>query len=295
MDPADDWGRIPSRLLDRGTFFSSPDPSEKGVQVDEEYDLENIWDSKEDTNIQEDSFVPGLVLEEIGPQVSLEENCNGNARQISRSLKEVRDNQFNLDQRFVLKVKFIDDVDCDQVKDEVRPSCAEKPTPPVLIVNSKKGRRYNKDFKKEVSEYFETHSVEETMQFFDISKPSVQRWTSVKDEGPVTSVQCGKEEGNSEEISRAESVPANVVDTLESGSADQSENVVPGLVLEEIGPRFGPVDPKVRREEFLELSQDLLSVHPDLNQFEGKKKKREVKQKNSSQKGGAPRKKRKGN
>ena len=165
------------------------------------------------------------------------------------------------------EAKFIDDVDCDQVKDEVRPSCAEKPTPPVLIVNSKKGRRYSKGFKK----------------------------PSVKDEGPVTSVQCGKEDGNSEEISRAESVSANVVDTLESGSADQSENVVPGLVLEEIGPRFGPLDPKVRREEFLELSQDLLSVHPDLNQFEGKKKKREVKQKNSSQKGGAPRKKRKGN
>ena len=44
LDPTDDWGRIPSHLLDRGTFFSSPDPSEEGLLVDEEFDQENIWD-----------------------------------------------------------------------------------------------------------------------------------------------------------------------------------------------------------------------------------------------------------
>ena len=51
LDPADDWGKISSHLLDRGSFFSSPDPSEEGQMVDEEYDLENIWDSPEDKNV----------------------------------------------------------------------------------------------------------------------------------------------------------------------------------------------------------------------------------------------------
>ena len=68
LDPADDWGRIPSHLLDRGTFFSSPDPSEKGVQVDEEYDLENIWDG----------------------QVDVQEDCMNPANQISGSVKEIK-------------------------------------------------------------------------------------------------------------------------------------------------------------------------------------------------------------
>ena len=75
LDPADDWGKISSHLLDRGSFFSSPDPSEEGQMVDEEYDLENIWDSQENEN------VPGKVLEETGPHVSLEEvevgRCTG--------------------------------------------------------------------------------------------------------------------------------------------------------------------------------------------------------------------------
>ena len=55
LDPTDDWGKIPSQLLDRGSFFSTPDPSEEGLQVDEEYEVENVWetDSPEHENVQE--------------------------------------------------------------------------------------------------------------------------------------------------------------------------------------------------------------------------------------------------
>ena len=203
LDPADDWGRIPSSLLDRGTFFSGPDTSEEGLQVDEEYDLENIWETQEDpleeglqvveecaekniwdTKIQEDSILPCLVFEEIGPNLSLEEKCNGNPSEISESVKEVKDEKFNFENKSV-EVKFIDVGGCEQAKDEV-PSDAEKSSSLVLIANSKKGRRYSKDFKREVSEYAKTHSVEETMQSFNISKTSVKRWASVRDKAEVT-------------------------------------------------------------------------------------------------------------
>ena len=73
LDPADDWGKIPSHLLDRGSFFSTPDPAEEGLLVDEEYYLENIWDRKEDKNVQEGHG-----------------DCNGNAIQISGSVKEIK-------------------------------------------------------------------------------------------------------------------------------------------------------------------------------------------------------------
>ena len=114
MDPIDEWGKIPSQLLDRGSCFTSPDPSEEGLLVDEEYDLENIWDldSQQDKNVQEDSIgiVPSLVFEEIEPQVSLEEIWNGNACQISGSDKE----KLNLGKKSVkIKVKFIDVGDCE--------------------------------------------------------------------------------------------------------------------------------------------------------------------------------------
>ena len=190
LDPADDWGRIPSHLLDRGAFFLTPDPSEEGVLVDEEYDQENIWDRQEkkvqeDEKVQEDFIIPSLDLEKIGPHVSLEENCNANASQVLRNVKEIGDQKSNLDKKYD-ETKAIDAGDFELTKDEGRSLYTEDPNPPAIIANSKKGRRYSKDFKKEVSEYSKTHSVKETMQFFDIPKTSVQRWTSLKkDEGPV--------------------------------------------------------------------------------------------------------------
>ena len=150
--------------------------------VDEEYDLENIWDPQdiqEVQNIREDSNNLGLVHEEIVPSVSLEENCNTNVSQISGSVHEIRDEKLNVDQEIVkTKVQFKDDGDCDPIKDS---SSWEVPIPPPLhVAHSKKGRRYSEDFKKDVREYFNTHSTKETMAFFDIPKTSVQRWTSVK-------------------------------------------------------------------------------------------------------------------
>ena len=186
LDPTDDWGKIPSQLLDRGSFFSTPDPSEEELQVDEEYDVENIWETDSPENVQENSIVPGLALEEIGPQVPFEENSNnGNAgqMQISESVQGIKDENLNLAEKFFeTKVKLLDGGECELVKDEVPSTYAEEPSPLLRIVaNSKKGRRYSKDFKEEVSEYFKSHTVKETMQFFGIPKTSVQRWTSVKD------------------------------------------------------------------------------------------------------------------
>ena len=42
LDTSSTWGRIPSSLLDRGSFFSSPAPSEQGEIVDEEYNIEDL-------------------------------------------------------------------------------------------------------------------------------------------------------------------------------------------------------------------------------------------------------------
>ena len=189
LDPADDWGKIPSHLLDRGAFFLTPDPSEEGVVVDEEYDQENIWDRQgkkvqEDENVQANFIISAFDLEKNGPHVSLEENCNGNASQLSRNIKEIGDKKSNLDKKYD-ETKAFDVGDFERSKDEGRSSYTVDPNPPTIIANSKKGRRYSKDFKKEVSEFSKTHSVRETMQFFDIPKASVQRWTSIKDEGPV--------------------------------------------------------------------------------------------------------------
>ena len=186
LDPADDWGRIPSHLLDRGAFFLTPDPSEEGVLVDEEYDQENIWDRQEkkvqeDEKVQEDFIIPSLDLEKIGPHVSLEEKCHGNPSKVSESMEEIRDKKTNSDKKYV-EIKVIEVGDCELIKDEVSSSYIEDPIPPIFIANSKKGRRYSEDFKKEVREYSKTHSVRETMQFFDITKTSVQRWKLVKDE-----------------------------------------------------------------------------------------------------------------
>ena len=208
LDPADDWGKIPSHLLDRGAFFSSPDPSEEGLLVDEEYDVENIWDRQEkevqedekaqrDENTTEDFNAPGFDSEEIGPHVSLEEKCHGNPSKVSESMEEIRDKKTNSDKKYV-EIKVIEVGDCELIKDEVSSSYIEDPIPPIFIANSKKGRRYSEDFKKEVREYSKTHSVRETMQFFDITKTSVQRWKLVKDEGP------GNPRNKSEETLRKE-------------------------------------------------------------------------------------------
>ena len=49
-----------------------------------------------------------------------------------------------------------------------------------FIVSSRKGRRYTKEFKAEVVEYLVSHSVEEAVKVFDISKVSALRWKSEK-------------------------------------------------------------------------------------------------------------------
>ena len=89
LDPGDDWGRIPSHHLDRGAFFSTPDPSEEGLLVDEAYDLENIWDG----------------------QVDVQEDCMNPANQISGSVKEIKNS--------VTKVTFISERDCELIQDRV--------------------------------------------------------------------------------------------------------------------------------------------------------------------------------
>ena len=50
LDKADYWGTIPSYLLDRGSLFSTPDPSEEGQTVDEEYEMEDYWHTSHQLN-----------------------------------------------------------------------------------------------------------------------------------------------------------------------------------------------------------------------------------------------------
>ena len=50
LDKADYWGTIPSYLLDRGSLFSTPDPSEEGQTVDEEYEMEDFWHTSHQLN-----------------------------------------------------------------------------------------------------------------------------------------------------------------------------------------------------------------------------------------------------
>jgi len=175
LDSADHWGTIPSFHLDRGEFFSTPHPSEEGMFIDPEYDMLNFWDIGGDTFEKSDLNHNNFDLASESPVGIKQQQVSHDPHIEGITLIKQEDIEFAVEH---LDTK---DEGNNLFNEEMKGSSTVKGGKyPAMIVNSRKGRRYTEEFKREVFCYLKSHSVQEASKFFDIPKVAAQRWKSLK-------------------------------------------------------------------------------------------------------------------